>query len=186
MPPEGVLTPAAVFTPLESLGLGPQKWKLSATGREGEVELPLPPLWPEASLPSTPPELSWLEGPELGGEEQVPPLSPSSGGEVELPLPPYWLGAPLLPLPPEGPHLPSPMEGLLLLRTASLGVTGSASPGVTGTAWPGVASSASPGVACSPSPGDVCTPPPGDTVCMLLARVATGGPEEASVPPPEL
>ncbi|MGH0142356.1 UNVERIFIED_CONTAM: hypothetical protein FKN15_075861 [Acipenser sinensis] len=62
----------------------------SVTGYEGEVELPLPPPWPGALLPSLP-----LEGPLL---------LPSP---VEGPL--------LLPSPPEGPLLLSPPEGPLLL-----------------------------------------------------------------------
>ncbi|MGH0155600.1 UNVERIFIED_CONTAM: hypothetical protein FKN15_029470 [Acipenser sinensis] len=60
-------------------------------GDKGEVELRLPPLWPGASLPSSPPE-----------------------GPLLLPLPPE--GPLLLPSPPEGPLLlPSPPEGPLLL-----------------------------------------------------------------------
>ncbi|MGH0154097.1 UNVERIFIED_CONTAM: hypothetical protein FKN15_067013 [Acipenser sinensis] len=54
------------------------------TGYEGEVELPLPPLWPGAPLLSSPPE-----------------------GPLLLPSPPE--GPLLLPSPPEGPLLlPSP------------------------------------------------------------------------------
>ncbi|MGH0120659.1 UNVERIFIED_CONTAM: hypothetical protein FKN15_068234 [Acipenser sinensis] len=60
------------------------------TRYEGEVELPLPPLWPGAPLPSSPPE-----------------------GPLLLPSPPE--GPLLLPSPPEGPLLlPSPPAGPLL------------------------------------------------------------------------
>ncbi|RXM30629.1 hypothetical protein EOD39_7735 [Acipenser ruthenus] len=90
MQPKVVLTPGAAFMLLESLGPEPQKRKPSATEHKGEVELPLPPSWPGAPLPSTPPELSLSlsEGLELGGEKQEPPRSPPGGEEQELPLPP--------------------------------------------------------------------------------------------------
>ncbi|MGH0169126.1 UNVERIFIED_CONTAM: hypothetical protein FKN15_056110 [Acipenser sinensis] len=71
------------------------------TGDKGEVELPLPPLWPGAPLPSSPPE-----GPLL--------LPSPPEGPLLLPSPPE--GPLLLPSPPEGPLLlPSPPEGPLLL-----------------------------------------------------------------------
>ncbi|MGH0121776.1 UNVERIFIED_CONTAM: hypothetical protein FKN15_075524 [Acipenser sinensis] len=69
------------------------------TGYEGEVELPLPPPWREAPLPSSPPE-----GPLL--------LPSPPEGPLLLPSPPE--GQLLLPSPPEGPLLlllPSPPEG---------------------------------------------------------------------------
>ncbi|MGH0172221.1 UNVERIFIED_CONTAM: hypothetical protein FKN15_062757 [Acipenser sinensis] len=126
------------------------------TGYEGEVELPLPPPWPGAPLPSSPPEGPLLlpsppEGPLLL-------LSPPEG-PLLLPSPPE--GPLLLPSPPEGPLLlPSPPEGPLRCCCRHLGSPGIllhlGSPGVArGPASPGVARDpASPGVVEGPaSPG---------------------------------
>ncbi|MGH0166016.1 UNVERIFIED_CONTAM: hypothetical protein FKN15_049978 [Acipenser sinensis] len=100
-PPEGPLPPCraspkdASLTPPKDASRAPPKDATSTssgaaccsapvTGYEGEVELPLPPPWQGAPLPSSPP-----------------------GGLPLLPSPPE--GQPLLPSPPEGPPLlPSP------------------------------------------------------------------------------
>ncbi|MGH0168101.1 UNVERIFIED_CONTAM: hypothetical protein FKN15_053835 [Acipenser sinensis] len=68
----------------------------SVTGYEGEVELPLPPPWPGAPLPSSPPEESLL-------------LPSPPKGPLLLPSPPE--GPLLLPSPPEGPASPGVIEG---------------------------------------------------------------------------
>ncbi|MGH0122787.1 UNVERIFIED_CONTAM: hypothetical protein FKN15_057501 [Acipenser sinensis] len=109
-----------------------------ATEHKGEVELLLPPSWPGAPLPNSPPE-----GPDLPLSlpfilQEGPELSLPGGAEPPL----SWGMEPLLlrglePSPPEGPLQPLPPDEMLLPCPALSRTTESASPAVVSSASPG-------------------------------------------------